>query len=511
MADLVTGLGGVGLFLLGMEIMTDALREMAGRDLRQALARLTASPLRAVTTGALATAVIQSSTAVSLITIGAVGAGLLGFVQALGVHYGANIGTTVTGWIVMLLGLKLKLGTLALPLVFAAALMVLFGGPATARIGRALAGFCLLFIGLDMMQAATAGLDRLLGPDTLPAKGWGGRLVLAGAGAVFVALIQSSSAAMALVLVLLGAEVFDFAQAAALVIGFNVGTTTTGLLAALGGGRTMRMTALGNLLFNLGTAALAFPLLDLAAPLLHGTGLGADDQTALVLFHTGFNLMGAAVFVPLTGPLAALVGRLVPERPVPLAEGLDQRLLADAGAALDAGQAVADRLRRALFTALADALGPRGDLRGLASVREQGAAAVSALEAFLSQVRIALDRAEETARHAALLHQIDHITRLLERAAQTSRIATLREDKRLRRDVVALASSLARDRAAPQMARLAGLITRRGRRYRRGVLLSEHVGMTRFDAVFDRTDAQRWLVRVADHAARIARHAEEAR
>jgi phosphate:Na+ symporter len=156
--DIVTGLGGVGLFLLGMEFMTDTLRQVAGRGFRQALVRLTASPLRGVATGAAATAVIQSSTAVSLITIGAVGAGLLGFGASLGVLYGANIGTTMTGWIVMVLGLKLKLGTLAQPLLFAGAMLILLGRDhRVARAGRGLAGFCLLFIGLDMMQAATGG------------------------------------------------------------------------------------------------------------------------------------------------------------------------------------------------------------------------------------------------------------------------------------------------------------------------------------------------------------------
>jgi phosphate:Na+ symporter len=508
LSDIVTGLGGVGLFLLGMEIMTDALRQVAGRGLRQSLVRLTASPLRGVATGALATAVIQSSTAVSLITIGAVGAGLLGFAQSLGVLYGANIGTTMTGWIVMVLGLKLKLGTLALPLLFAAAMLTLLGRDSVARAGRGLAGFCLLFIGLDMMQAATVDLGGWLSPEVLPGDGWGGRILLVLIGAGIVALIQSSSTALALVLVLLGAGALGFAQAAALVIGFNMGTTATGLLASLGGGRAMRMTALANLLFNIGTAALAFPLLDLVAPLLHGTRMGADDQTALVLFHTGFNLLGAAVFLPLTPRFAALVARLVPERPVPLAEGLDRRLLADEGAALDAAQGVADRLRLKLFVALAGALGPDADLRALSSITVQGRDAVAALGTFLSQVRIAPDRSHDAARHAALMHQIDHFQRLLERCDQRDRLSTLRRETRLAREVAVVAAALRQDRVH---ARLVGVIERRGHRYRRGVLLQEHVGLVPVAEVFARTDALRWLVRVTHHAARLTQHAREGR
>lgn len=509
--QIMSALGGVGLFLLGMELMTAALREMAGSGLRRSLARLTSSPLRGAVSGALATAAIQSSTAVTLITIGTVGAGLLSFAQAIGVLYGANIGTTVTGWLVMVLGLKLKLGVIALPVLFGAAMLSLLGQGHSARAGRALSGFALLFIGLDMMQGALTGAESLLHPGLLPGDGWGGRMLLTALGMGLVALIQSSSAGMALVLVLLGTGSVNFAQAAALVIGFNIGTTVTGLLAALGGGRAMRMTALANLLFNIGTAALAFPLLDLVAPILHGTGLGADDLTALVLFHTGFNTLGAAVFLPFTARFAALVERLVPERPVPLAEALDQRLLADEGAALDAAQGVADGLRHVLFSALAKALGANGDLRGLASVSVQGADVIKALESYLSQVRISPQRTADQARYVLLLHQIDHFQRLLERCRQRDRIATLRQEPQLRRDIAALSAALAREIEPRRLERLSNLIGTRAARFRRGVLLREHVGLISVSEVFARTDALRWLVRVAEHADRLAVHAQEAR
>lgn len=511
MMQVLTALGGVGMFLMGMEVMTAALRDFAGGGLRRRLARLTASPLRGATAGALATALIQSSSAVTLITIGAVGAGLLSFAQALGVLLGANVGTTVTGWMIMVLGLKLKLGVIALPVLFAAALLSLLGQGYPARLGRALAGFALLFIGLDMMQAATSGAEALLHPGMLPADTWPGRLVLVAMGLGLVALIQSSSAGVALALVLLGSGAISFAQAAALVIGFNMGTTVTGLLAALGGGRAMRLTAVANLLFNVGTALLAFPLLDLVLPLLRGIGLGADDQIALVIFHTGFNLLGAAAFLPFTAQFAALVERLVPERPVSLAEGLDRRLLADPGAALDAAQGVADRLRLGLFAALAEALGPTGDLRGLAAQAVQGAPVVTALARYLAGVHIAPDRPAQQVRYAALLHQIDHFQRLLDRCAQRDRIATLRQDALLRRDVAALAAALARGAQAARLTRLAGLIDRRATRFRRAVILREHAGLLSVSEVFSRTDAMRWLGRVADHAARLSLHAEEAK
>lgn len=509
--QVLTALGGIGLFLLGMEIMTAALREVAGAGLRRRLGRVTSSPWRGVVTGTLATAAIQSSTAVTLITIGAVGAGLLGFAQALGVLYGANIGTTVTGWLVMTLGLKLKLGVIALPVLFAAAILSIMGQGRAARAGRALAGLCLLFIGLDMMQDAAQGAEALLRPEMLPRDSWPGRLAIVGMGIVLVTLTQSSSAGIALTLVLLGAGSISFEQAAALVIGLNVGTTFTAVIASLGGSRPMRLTGIGNLVFNIGTAALAFPLLDLVGPLLHGTGLETNDQTALVLFHTGFNLLGAAAFLPFTARFAGLVERLVPDRPVPLAEGLVRQFLADEGAAMDAAQGVADRLRMAIFAALARALGPDSDLRGLAAVSVQAGPALAALKAYLAQIRIAPDRPAEQARHAALMHQIDHIQRLLERCAQRERVATLQREPLLRRDVAALAKALDRGAQAARLARLARLIRTRGTRFRRGALLREHAGLIAVSEVFARTDALRWLGRVADHAARVRLHADDAR
>lgn len=509
--EILAVLGGVGLFLIGMEIMTGALRQAAGPDLRRMMGRFTSSPLRGTLTGAVATGALQSSTAVTLMTIGAVGAGLVSFSHALGVLYGANIGTTITGWIVMLLGFKLKLGTAALPVLFLAALTSIVAHGRVARAARALAGFCLLFIGLDMMQGGIDGADALLRPEMLPAgDGWGGRLALVGIGIVVVTLTQSSSAGIALVLVLLAAESIRFPQAAALVIGLNVGTTLTAVLAALGGSRAMRLTAIGNLLFNLGTALLAFPILTLISPLLHSSTLGADDQTALVLFHTGFNVVGAAVFLPFTAHFAALVEQIVPRRPVPMTEPLDRRLLPDEGAAMEAAQSVADQLRRKLFTALAKAIGPDHDLRALGSVSAQGASVISALGDYLAKISIADHKGRNQARYVALLHQLDHFERLLERCNQRDRIASLRLEPLLERDVSAMVTALTRDADAARLARLARLIEERSERFRRGALFREHAGMIEVDQVFLRTDAIRWLQRVAGHAERLSHYARAA-
>ena len=206
-------LGGIGLFRFGMLTMTGALKQLASRQARAVLARFTRSPLTGVLTGFVTTAAIQSSGATLVTTIGFVGAGLLTFPQALGIVFGANIGSTVTGWMVAILGLKLKLGTLALPLLFGASLLMMLPEGRVRRIAAALAGFSLLFIGLDMLQTAMAGVNGWIGPESLPADTLIGRAQLVALGAVVTVIVQSSSAGVATTLVLLTAGLVSFPQA----------------------------------------------------------------------------------------------------------------------------------------------------------------------------------------------------------------------------------------------------------------------------------------------------------
>ncbi|WP_135448233.1 Na/Pi cotransporter family protein [Tabrizicola caldifontis] len=503
-------LGGIGLFLFGMETMTAALRDLAGERLRRWLLRITRTPLRGVLTGAAITGLVQSSSAVTVMAIGFVGAGLLSFSQSLGILYGANIGTTATGWIVAMVGFKMKLGTLALPVLFLAALTGIFGEGRLARWGRMLAGLSLLFIGLDLMQASMAGMEGMITPDRLPDDGWGGRLVLVALGLGLTAIMQSSSAGVALTLVLLGSGAISFAQAATMVIGMNIGSTLTGVLASLGGGVEMRRTALANLLFNTGTALIAFPLLDMISPLLHATLIGHDDQTALVLFHTAFNLTGTLVFLPLTQHFAALMQRLVPDRPVTLAAALDPALLTDTGTALDAAARTAGAMAEAVGAALGAALAPpdRRDLRPLAALPGQLDPARQALERWISQLRIPADRPEAMARMAALMHLIDHLARLSARAREYERIAHLADSPRLARPARAVAAALRKRMRPGQAERLVERVQGFARQHRRGAMLREHAGIIDLPGVFRETDALRWLDRVADHAERIAHYRE---
>lgn len=503
-------LGGAGLFLFGMKVMTEALRQAAGEGLHRMLSRFTTSPLAGVATGAAATAVTQSSTATTVMTVGFVGAGLLTFPQALGVIFGANIGTTTIGWLVTLLGFKLKLGVVAQPALFGAALLALLGRGRAARIGRMLAGLCLIFVGLDTMQVGAAAAEGLLTPDRLPGEGWLNRLLLVLIGVAVVNVVQSSGVGIAMALVLLGGGTVSLAQAVGITIGLNIGTTFTAILASLGGSRAMRQTAMAHLLFNLGTAALAFPLIGTLVPVLLAA-TGGQEQTALALFHTGFSVVGAAVFLPLIGPFGRLVERLVPGDPAAPAL-LDPALLADERAALDAARAASGAAAAAIFAALGQALSPEADLRGLAALPARVRPALVDLESFLVRINVPEDHGAALARHSALLHRTDHLARLAHRAEQKAWARVLPEDAALRRPGRALGAALRRaaagedpERSAARLARLSRLIEARARRYRRATLAGEAEPMSPED-LFRRTDAMRWLQRVAAHAERIAHY-----
>jgi phosphate:Na+ symporter len=506
---ILTALGGVGLFLFGMSVLTEALRTMAGTRLRRVLARFTATPLRGALTGAAVTAAVQSSSAVTVMTLGFVGAGLMTFPQSLGVLYGANVGTTATGWIVTLVGIKLDMAQLALPLLFGAALAAALGPPQARRVGQAAAGLALLFLGIGFMQAGMAGIEGRLTPDVLPGDTLAGRLQLVLIGTALAALLQSSSAGMAIGLVLLGAGAISFAQAAAIVVGLNIGTCFTGLIAVLGGTRAAQQAAVANVLFNVISAVAVLPLFGVVTR----AAAAIDAQTALVVFHTALNAVGVALFLPFNAPFARLVTWLVPDRDRRLSAPLDRALLADPDAALDAAQAVAGAIANEALSTVAAALAEPPEQRPLATLAARLAPEIAVLEDYLARIAVPHDRARTLGRYTALLHMIDHTARLVDRADHAAPLDGQTNDPLRRRAACALSAAASRavageDRArvAARLARLAPLIARRAARHRRATLLAEHVGLVSVGEMFRRTDAMRWIAHVAAHAERIAHY-----
>jgi len=314
--------GGLGLFLLAVSMITDGLKVAAGNALRGILGSWTSSTWRGVLAGLGITALVQSSSAVTVATIGFVNAGLLTLYQSLGVIYGANVGTTMTGWLVALVGFNFKLELFALPMIgVGMALRILGGDSRRGAIGQALAGFGLFFIGLDVLKEAFEGLaDTVQLNDGSEAGLW--QLALYVAIGFFMTLVtQSSSAAIAITLTAATGGVLPLASAAAMVIGANVGTTSTAGLAVIGATPNAKRVAAAHLVFNLLTGLVALLLLPLMLWLVHLTGkfLGLHDAPAvsLALFHTVFNLLGVAIMLPLSGRLSHwLAGRFRTEEEI---------------------------------------------------------------------------------------------------------------------------------------------------------------------------------------------------
>jgi phosphate:Na+ symporter len=246
-------LGGVGLFLLGMSVMTTGLKTMAGPGLRATLSRAAATPLSGTFWGAFVTLIVQSSSATTMTTIGLVSAGLLTFAQGLALVFGANIGTTGTGWLIALIGVRVSLTTAALPMIFVGALIKLLGRGRVSAAGGALAGFALVLFGLTTLQQGMGGVAEQLQPADLPAV-FGGDvswwsslfavLALIAAGLVMTAVMQSSTAAIAVTLSAHHAGAVGLDQACALIIGQNIGTATSSALAAIGASTTAKRLAL---------------------------------------------------------------------------------------------------------------------------------------------------------------------------------------------------------------------------------------------------------------------------
>ncbi len=406
-------LGGIGLFLIGMVLATDGLREAAGDSLRQLLLRFTRRPLQAMLSGAFLTALVQSSSATTVATISFVAAGLLTFQQALGLILGANIGTTATGWIVATLGLKFSVGIAALPLVGVGALTRLFARGRARNLGLALAGFGILFVGLDVLQEGMSQMSSVISPETLPRDTWLGRLGLVGIGFALTSLMQSSSAAMAITLTAVYSGNASMMQAAAIVIGANVGTTTTAGLAILGAGTSARRVAFAHLLFNVVTGAVAFlslPLFVRAVALVEP----ADATVALAAFHTLFNLAGVALIAPFLTRFSAFVERVVPERGPHLTRHLDPSLADHGALAVVAIRAtVLDIARLAVETARARVGDPPVDVDPAVDARL--AAAVASTHDFVETLRD-LDRIDEVAqkRHVDVIHALDYLDQLVQ-------------------------------------------------------------------------------------------------
>lgn len=306
-------LAGLGIFLFGMHMMEESIRVLSGAAFRSFIKKFTGTNLKAIFSGVFSTAVLQSSSAVSLMVLAFVGAGIMNLTQAIAVMMGAKIGTTATAWIVAVFGFTMNIDAFSLPMIGIGGLgiILLAKSPKYVNISKFLVAFGFLFMGLDYMKTSVDDFATVVDPAQFAGYGV---VVFALVGLVMTAVMQSSSATIAIVLTMLFSGVIQFNAGAAMVIGANVGTTVTVLLGSIGGTAPKKQAALSQLIFTVSTAVitlLALPLLTWLV--LDYLGFAENIVLGLALFHSIFNIIGVIVFFPFISNLAAFSSSRIKE------------------------------------------------------------------------------------------------------------------------------------------------------------------------------------------------------
>ena len=481
MSYVFTIIGGIGVFLLGMKLLSDNLRDAAGDALRVMLARFTDGKFSSVATGTIFTALVQSSSATTLASIGFVSAGLLTFSQAVGVIFGANLGTTATSWLVATVGFKININAFALPMVGFGALANLLLKGRKAHLGAALAGFGLIFVGIDILQVGMADLADGIDLSGISAAGLAGQLMLVGIGIIMTVLMQSSSAAIAATLTALYAGAIDLPQAAALVIGQAVGTTITAAMAAIGTSLAAKRTAAAHIIFNVITAVLALavlPLFLMAHSAWTGAGNPLADATAIAIFHTSFKVLGVAVLLPVLEPFSRLIFRIVPGVEAQYAAGLDKQAASIPAVAIEAAQNANRDIFQGIIGHISTGLSePTAVGQNTANLDAMGLGLTRCRE-FLDHVRTDPDQEADYARHLGVLHALDHIERLHHRLEITpERFRILRDHPEFERafellqEAIANAAEVTRESSTAGALKPLSLELAEERRHRRHRLL----------------------------------------
>ena len=308
-------IAGIAIFLIGMHYMENGFKLFSGGSLELVLENFTSTTPKAITTGFLATAVVQSSSLVSVIIISFLSAELIGLTQAVGVVFGSNIGTTTTAWLVSSFGLKIKIAQYALPMLIFGVIMEFSRNITYKGIGSVLIGLGFIFLGIDYMKEGFETLKEGLDLSEYAIGGYPGIMVYILFGTVATVIIQSSSATMAIIITALATGQIDYISALSLAIGANIGTTVTAVLGSLASNKNGKRLAVAHFIFNIitGLFAIVFiyqlkDVVDIVAPVL--AIADGDDAMRLALFHTIFNIVGVLLVTPFIKQLVGFLETL---------------------------------------------------------------------------------------------------------------------------------------------------------------------------------------------------------
>ena len=329
--ELLKLIGALGFFIFGMKVMSDGIQKVAGSKMRSILSKMTSNRFLGITTGFLITALLQSSSATTVMIVSFVNAGLLSLVESIGVIMGANIGTTITAWLISILGFKVKISSIALPII-AIGFPMMFASKANIRSwAEVFIGFALLFMGLDELKNSVPDLKQ--NPEFLSFlanyadMGYLSTIIFIGVGTILTLVVQSSSAAMALTLVMCYEGYIPFELAAAMVLGENIGTTITANLAALVGNVHAKRSARAHFIFNIFGVIwmiIAFPFfikmidnymsLNMQLSPLNVVGESVAIPIGLSIFHTTFNIINVLLLVGFVPLISRIVIKMQPSK-----------------------------------------------------------------------------------------------------------------------------------------------------------------------------------------------------
>lgn len=497
--------GAIGLFLLGMSLLSEGLKTLAGPSVRKALVRFTRSRVSGVFTGVIATILTQSSSATMMITVGFVGAGVLAYSQALGVVLGASVGTTFTGWLVAIVGFKLQLSAIASIMILIGALLRLFGGLRRSGLAYSLAGFGLMFVGIAGLQTGMSGLQEQINLDFMPADKLSGRLVLMLVGIGFTLITQSSTTGVISALAAMHSGLISFEQAASLVVGMNVGTTFTSAVATIGGNVHVRRTGFSHVIFNTIVSGCAIflvpPYMWLWQELFPQVPFG---EFALMGFYTLFNVVGVMLILPFIGAYSRFIERLIPERSDEQGELLDHGLLKYPELALaDVRKLLGVQIKR-LAEQLNHMLGEAPRAVSLVDT----ARALTESRAYLDRLHLAGGEGRTWQDLLACIHLLDHLQRLYERCQNEQVSIKIRDENELQiaRIILAqlVASVLDKDPLNQEQSELlVEQLATQEQQLRERVMEQIATGQIDLDKGVGLMEVSRWIHRVSIHLLRI--------
>ena len=441
--DLLTMLGGLALFLFGMSVMGQGLEHAAGNQLKTLLERLTSNPVKGFFLGLAVTAVIQSSSATTVMVVGFVNSGVMRLTQAVGIIMGANVGTTVTAWLLSLTGLQgesliiqlLKPTSFSPVLAVIGIILYMSSNGRKKDIGSILLGFATLMFGMDAMSGAVAGLKEVPAFTNILTM-FSNPILGVLAGALITGVIQSSSASVGILQALSSTGAITFGSAIPIILGQNIGTTVTAMLSSVGANKNARRAALIHLYFNvIGTVTflalfylfhtfIGFPLYD-----------ASIDQAGIAIVHTAFNVVCTLVLLPFSQQLVKLAYLTIrDDDPEPEIVLLDERLLVTPSIALEQCKKLASAMANLSQTAVVRALSL------LSSYSEEDAVLIREVEDQLDQYEDAISTylvglasrnlsVDDSREVSLILHSISDFERISDHAKSIQITAAKMRDK----------------------------------------------------------------------------------